>query len=339
MGRTVAIINNEPIFASEFEKESDPLIERYKKTSPEKEQTSEKVANLKKEILDRLIEEKLLSQEAKNKKIRVTRVEIERGIAQFKEPFLLDDQGKPRAAGQVERAFQDQLLKEGMTQDQFNKRVEEQIMKVKLIEQEVKSKVEMPKEEEVQKFFSRIQDKMTGKPVQTMSTEEESDLTQISKYLERMTGEQVRIRHILIRSSKKDSPASRAEARKKLEDVLQRIKSGEDFAFLAKKFTDDPLSRERGGDLGFVAKGDMGLPEIDAAIFKMKEGEISGIIETEIGFHLVKMIEKKVKHPLEYEDVSSDLKNYLAQKTFTQKLEKYLKDLRVKASIKVNSID
>ncbi len=125
VGRTIAIVNNEPIFDTEFEKEAEPLIDRYKKTAPEKDQTPEKMVSLKKEILDRLIEEKLLTQEAKNKKIRVTKIEIEKGIEQFKEPFMADEQGKQRTSAQVERAFQDQLLKEGMTQEQFNKRVEE----------------------------------------------------------------------------------------------------------------------------------------------------------------------------------------------------------------------
>ena len=339
VGRTLAIVNNEPIFSSELDREADPFIERFKKTAPDKEQTPEKMASLKKEILDRLIEEKLLLQEARNKKIRVTKVEIEKGIGQFKEPFSADAQGKTRQPAQVERAFQDQLIKEGMSQDQFNRRVEEQLMKVKLIEQDVKAKVEMPKDEETQKFFEKIQKKIAGKPVETSGPDEETDLVQISKYLERMTGEQVRIRHILMRSVRSDLPEQRAKARKKLDDILARIRNGEDFAFLAKKFTDDPMSKERGGDLGFIAKGDMGLPEIDAAAFKMKEGDVSGVLETEIGFDVIKLIEKKAPHPLEYDEISNDLKNYIAQRNFTQKLEKYLKDLRVKASVKVNPID
>lgn len=339
IGKTVAVVNNEPIFSNELEREAEPFIERYQKTAPKKDQTKEKVSELKKEILNRLIEEKLLFQEAKNKKVRVTKTEIDKGISQFKDPFAVDAEGKPRDPRLAEKAFQEQLMKEGMTQDQFNKRVEEQLMKVKLIEMEVKSKVEMPKEEEVRNFFNQIQKKIEGKPIENLSKEEEADLVQISKYLDRMMGEQFRIRHILIRSAKSDSPATRAEAKKKLEGVLQRIKNGEDFAFLSKKFSDDPISRERGGDLGFIAKGDIGLPEVDEVLSTLKEGNISGIIETEIGFHIIKMVEKKTPHPLEFEDVREDLANYIAQRTFTQKLEKYLENLRTKASIKVNPIE
>ncbi|OGR86628.1 MAG: hypothetical protein A3A86_00095 [Elusimicrobia bacterium RIFCSPLOWO2_01_FULL_60_11] len=338
-GGTIAVVNNEPIFASELQRESEPFVERFNKTAPEKDRTPEKIAALKKEILDRLIEERLLLQEAKTRKVRVLKTEIERGQEQFKEPFRADEKGAPRKPADIEKAFQDQLIKEGLTQDQFNKRVEEQIMKVKLIEQEVKSKVELPQDAEVRDFFEKIKAKMAGKPVKTLSKEEEADLSQISKYLERMTGEQVNIRHILIRSQRAEPASGRAAAKSKLEGILQKIRGGEDFAFMAKKFTDDPLSKERGGDLGFIARGDLGLPEMDAVIFKLKEGEVSPVVETEIGYHIVKMVEKKNPHPLEYEDVKEDLANYLAQRVFTQKLEKYLKDLRAKASIKVNPID
>lgn len=339
VGKTVAIINNEPIFSEDLEREAEPFIERFKKTAPEKDQSPEKVLELKQEILDRLIEEKLLMQEAKNKKLRVTKAELDRGVAQFKEPFSIDEQGKVRTPAEAEKKFQDQLMKEGMSQDQFNKRVEEQLLKVKLIEQEVRSKISLPAEMEARKFFEKIQKKMAGKAVEGLAAAEEEDLTQLAKYLDRLTGEQVRIRWIVIRSPKKDPAEQRMEAKKKMDDVLARVKKGEDFAFLARKFTEDPLSKERGGDLGFVAKGDLGLPEIDAVIFKMKEGDVTPILDTDIGFHLVKIIEKKAPHPLEYEDISEDLKNWMAQKSFSQKLEKYLKELRAKANIKINPIE
>ena len=309
------------------------------KTAPEKERTPEKLTDLRKEILNRLIEEKLLLQEAKTKKVRVTKVEIERGLDQFKEPFATDAEGKPRPAALVEKAFQEQLVKEGLTNDQFNKRVEEQIMKVKMIEQEVRSKVELPKDDDVKKFFDKIQDKIAGKTVESASKDEEADLDQLSKYFSRMTGEQVRIRHILVRLAKSAPQTARDEARKKIETVQQRLGKGEDFAFLAKKFSEDPVSRDRGGDLNFIAKGDLGLPEMDEIIFKLKDGETSGIIETEIGFHLVRMVERKSPHPLELEDVSDDLKNFMAQRNFTQRLEKYLKELRARSSVKVNPIE
>ena len=339
VGRPAAVVNNDPIFQSELDQEAEPFLDRYKKTAPEEEQTREKFASLKQEVLDRLIEEKLLLQEAKRKQLRVTKAEVERGMEQFKEPFSAGPDGQPRGPKDIEEEFHKQLEKEGLTLEQLRDRVEEQIMKVRLIETEVKAKVQMPPDDQVRKFFDKIRQKIAGQPVQSANKEEENDLIQISKYLERMTGEQYRLRHILIRSPKTDPVQKRAEARKSLEGIAQKINGGEDFAFMAKKHSEDPISAARGGDLGFVALGDLGLPEIDAVLKKLGEGRMSGVIGTEIGFHLIKLVEKKAPHPLEYEEVKDDLKNYIAQKTFTQRLEAYLKGLRGKASIKINPID
>lgn len=337
VSRTIAIVNNEPIFEDEFEKESEPIIDRYKKTAPEEERTPEKLATLKKEILNRIIEEKLLLQESKNKKIRASKVEIERELAQFKQPFIMDAEGKERLPNQIEKAFQEQLAKEGLTQEQFNKRIEEQIMKVRLIDMEVKSKVQLPADDEAKKLFEKIQNKIAGKPVESLSQEDSQDLDQIVKFFQRMSGEQVHVRHILVRAGMKDSASVKSEARKKLEGILQRVKKGEDFAFLAKKYSEDPVTRDRGGDLGLVAKGDLGLASLDQVIFKMGEGQVSGIVESEIGYHILKVIEKKAPHAIEYQDVSDDLKNYIARKNFTQKLEKYIKELRSKANITIKT--
>jgi parvulin-like peptidyl-prolyl isomerase len=337
--KTVAVVNNDPIFLSELEKELTPFVERYKATVPKEEQSDKKIQDMKKEILDRLIEEKLLMQEATAKKLRVTKAEIDRGIEQFKEPFATDPQGSPRSPIQAEKLFQEQLTKEGMTQEQFSKRVEEQIIKVKVIEQEVRSKVQVPKEEDVKAFFQKIKKKMAGETVETKDPAETAELTQISEYLSRASGQQFRIRHILVRAPKGAKPEEKAAAKKKIEGILASLKKGDDFAFLAKKSSEDPISSARGGDLGFVAEGDIGLPEIDKAVKTLSEGQMSGVIETEIGFHIIKLVEKKAPHTLEFDDVKEDLANYMAQRKFTQDLEKYLKSLKAKSVIKVNPIE
>src|SRR4030042_2320401 len=105
----------------------------------------------------------------------------------------------------------------------------------------------------------------------------------------------IRIKHILI---KVDAPASdekKKKAKAKAEVILGKIKKGEDFSKLASEVSDDPGTKDKGGDLGFFFKGTM-APALEEAAFSLKPGEVSEVVETENGFHIIKMEEKKNAH-------------------------------------------
>ncbi len=87
-------------------------------------------------------------------------------------------------------------------------------------------------------------------------------------------------------------PAYSVEQRKKAEATLKRVQSGEDFAKVAGETSQDPGSKDKGGDLGFASKGSY-VPEFEDAAFKLKPGEVSGIVETQFGYHIIKVTEKK----------------------------------------------
>jgi peptidyl-prolyl cis-trans isomerase C len=106
------------------------------------------------------------------------------------------------------------------------------------------------------------------------------------------TPEMVRARHILIKVDKSASVEDKDKAKEKLEGILKRIKAGEDFAKLATEASDDPGSKIKGGDLGFFPKGRM-VPPFEQAAFSLKPGEISEIVETPFGFHIIKVEERK----------------------------------------------
>jgi parvulin-like peptidyl-prolyl isomerase len=82
------------------------------------------------------------------------------------------------------------------------------------------------------------------------------------------------------------------EARAKVEDILRRVRAGEDFAKLADEFTQDPSGKGKGGDLGWFGRGMMVKPFEDAA-FALKPGEVSGVVETRFGFHIIKLDERR----------------------------------------------
>jgi peptidyl-prolyl cis-trans isomerase C len=106
------------------------------------------------------------------------------------------------------------------------------------------------------------------------------------------TPEMIKARHILVKVDPAASADDRQKAKEKAEMFLKKIKNGEDFAKLASEVSDDPGTKPKGGDLGFFPRGRMVKPFEDAA-FSLKPGEVSPIVETQFGFHIIKVEDKK----------------------------------------------
>jgi peptidyl-prolyl cis-trans isomerase C len=121
------------------------------------------------------------------------------------------------------------------------------------------------------------------------------------------TPEMVRARHILIKVDRTASEDDKKKAKEKADGILKRIKAGEDFAKLATEVSDDPGSKIKGGDLGFFQKGRM-VPPFEQAAFSLKPGEISEIVETPFGFHIIKVEEKKESVLEPYDKVKDKVK-------------------------------
>ncbi len=102
--------------------------------------------------------------------------------------------------------------------------------------------------------------------------------------------EKFTLSHIFIDPSKSEN--AKEKAREFAESLLDSLKNGADFAVLATKYSDDPGSRAQGGDLGLVQRG-VFYPEFEAAAFALKEGEISGVVESPVGFHIIQLLERK----------------------------------------------
>ncbi len=109
----------------------------------------------------------------------------------------------------------------------------------------------------------------------------------------------VKVRHILIRADAKDAEAS-AKAKQKAESIRKEAAEGKDFAALAKKYSEDPGTKDQGGEIGYISRG-MVVPEFEQAAFSMKVGEISQVIQTPYGFHILKVddIQEAATQPLE----------------------------------------
>lgn len=146
--------------------------------------------------------------------------------------------------------------------------------------------------------------------------------------------ETVRARHILVKAPKDATEAEKAESGKKAEEILKRIKAGEDFAELASEFSDDKGSKSKGGDLGFFPRGRMAKPFEDAA-FSLKPGEVSDIVETKFGYHIIKLEDIKEAKLRSFEDVKKETKNALLKLYKSEKVKAYVDDAMDKAGVKI----
>ena len=110
------------------------------------------------------------------------------------------------------------------------------------------------------------------------------------------TPERVRASHILLNTGGKDEAAVRKQA----EELLAKIKAGADFAALAKQYSEDPGSKDKGGDLDFFPRGQM-VPEFENAAFTMQPGQVSDLVKTQYGFHIIKVVDKQagITQPLD----------------------------------------
>nr|WP_309484782.1 peptidylprolyl isomerase [Thermosulfuriphilus ammonigenes] len=141
--------------------------------------------------------------------------------------------------------------------------------------------------------------------------------------------ERIKARHILIAVEDPASADSKKAAREKAEKILARVRAGEDFAELAKKYSDDPGSREKGGDLGFFSRGQM-IEPFEKAAFSLKVGEISGLVESPFGYHIIKVEERQPAQTTPYEKVKEQVREKALEAKRESVLEAYLQQLRKK---------
>ena len=147
--------------------------------------------------------------------------------------------------------------------------------------------------------------------------------------------ESVKARHILIRVPEGADAKAWKDAEKKAEMIRQKLLKGEDFAKLAKEYSEDPGSKNRGGDLGYFSKGRM-IPEFEKAAFSLKKGEISRPVKTSFGYHIIKVEDKKAAGQLKLDEVKDEIRKRLIQEKERKLQEEVLSRLKKRYKVETH---
>ena len=248
------------------------------------------------ELLDQLIGYRLLIQESKARKLTVPDADVEARMVALKQQFPTED------------AFKQALAQQHVTVEQIRSDARQDMVISKLVADAIASKVSV-KPEEVQTFY-----KENPKSFQE--------------------SEKVHASHILITAAKDADVATKAKARAKAESILKDIKAGQDFAALAKQNSQDPGSAANGGDLGFFQQGQMVGPFNDVA-FSLKPGSVSDVVETDFGYHIIKVIEKQPGRTVPLDEVKPKIEQFLEAQNREKQTTVFVNTLRAKGKVEV----
>jgi peptidyl-prolyl cis-trans isomerase C len=146
-------------------------------------------------------------------------------------------------------------------------------------------------------------------------------------------GEAVRASHILVMANEQADEATKKKARTKIDDILKRVRAGEDFAKLAKEHSDDG-SKDQGGDLGFFVREKM-VPPFSEAAFALKPGEVSDVVTTQFGYHIIKLAERKEATTIPYEKVQPQIVQFLSEQKKRDRVNAVIEEVKKRAKIEV----
>src|SRR3981081_4605142 len=300
------------------------------------------------QILNQLIFQKEMEYEAKRLGIRVSEQEQADRIRQFVPTAYNGDTfvGRDRYASEVQTRFQmtvpvfEELIRQGLLQDKFKKLVTDGVSvgpselqdefkykneKVKLDyafikPEDLEAKI-TPDEAEIKAAYekNRTRYQIPEKRVvryglvdlsQLRQTAQVSDDELKVQYMQNIqqyqVANRVHVEHVLLMTVGK-TDAEVEEIRQKAEDVLKQAKKGAKFEDLAKKYSEDPGTKDKGGDLGWITQGQT-VPEFEKTAFGLDKGQISDLVKTQYGFHIIKVLEKETARTKTFDEVKDSLR-------------------------------
>jgi len=248
-------------------------------------------------LLEQIVDYHVLSREAHDRRIAVTDAEVTAQINRIKGGF-------PN-----EQTFQQALTAQGITLDQLQRQTRMGMDIDKVLQAEVAPKIKV-EDAEIGTFYKQ-------------------NLAQFEQ------GQSVHASHILIAAPQDAQVAQRDAAKAKAQDLLKQVKAGGDFAALAKAQSQDPGSAPDGGDLGFFPKGQTD-PAFEAAAFALKPGGVSDVVETQFGYHVIKVHEHRAARTAPLEEVSEQIREFLTSQQRESAIQAFIATVKAKRKVDIH---
>jgi peptidyl-prolyl cis-trans isomerase C len=257
-------------------------------------------SEIRSKLLDHLIVNQILLQKATDSDKALAKKQTEEYIQ------------RERTNSPSEEAFEERIKSTGMTLAQVTAKLEQDRICHDILQHEITNGIIIP-DAEVKKFYDDNPDKFK-------------------------MPERVRAAHVLISTQDPVThqpipPDQKKDKLKLANEIKARAEKGEDFAALAKQYSDDPGSKNKGGEYTFP-RGKM-VPEFEAAAFSMKTNQVSDPVETQFGYHVIKLLEKLPASTIEFSKAEPDIRDYLIEQAAEKKLPDYLEKLKAAADVKL----
>lgn len=292
-GDIAVSVDGKVLKTAQLEKDVKELMKIYKDKIP-KDKTKEAKADIKKQLVEKFIIRTVLENEIEKRKIEANEKEINESMNNIKANIPAD------------KKFADFLKENNLTMKELNKVLAFDIKVKKIVLAQLGGDNTKPSKEEISKFYNDNTDKFT-------------------------VPENVHVRHILVLINKGDDDKVKSEKKAKMENLRKKILDGADFAEVARQNSDCP-SKEKGGDLGNIIKGQTVEPFENAA-FSQEKNEIGPVITTDYGYHVIQVLDHNQKKTIALEEVESKISDYLEKQKQMDAFTALVKKLRENAKI------
>jgi peptidyl-prolyl cis-trans isomerase SurA len=294
--RIVAIVNDDCIVLSELDEAVSPYAEQIRGADYPPEVQREMLFRLRQDLLNKMIDQKLTSQESEKLNVLVDDREVDKQIEQIKSQYLMTDE-ELRAS----------LAKEGYTLEAYRDRIREQMLQMKLINIEIKSKIAIT-EKEIQNYYEA----------------HKSDYKGAKRY---------HLYTIVIRIPEAATADERKRALEKAESIAKALKSGAAYDEVAKEHSESGIT-VAGGDLGLFTLDEI-APEFRGTISSMREGAASPVLQTPKGYQILILREIKEMPQKTLKEASIEIHEKLYQKFLEEKYTTWLEELRERSYVKI----